>query len=198
MVRVLKAAAVATCIAALAGPSAAQTIARKDAFVASPDGALVHSGSGLRFPKEIAGFRLVGNAVFDLSGEYVGIRYVNALAKDARLEMRVAVVHISQMTPKEHFTIMKPLGLRDLTDVRKIAEGPYERDGAASGYRGLYTAATNGRPTMVGLWAFDRGYWDLRARAEFPTAYRTKAEKAVGEFVGQLNAINKSKKGQAR
>lgn len=172
-------------------PAAAQTSAPDAAFVAARDGTLVHSASGLRFPEAAAGFRRAGNAVFDAKGEYVGVRYVKPLGAGARMELRMAVVHINQMAPKEHYIIMKPRALQGLSGVRTVAEGPYDRAGNTQGYRGIFTAVRNGRRSMVGLWAFERGYWDLRARAEFPTAHRVQAEKAVGDFVSELGDLNR-------
>lgn len=64
---------------------------------------------------------------------------------------------LREMTPKEHYIIAKPMALRDLSDVRPIAEGAYRRAQGVEGYRGLFSTVRGGRPSTVGLWTFERG-----------------------------------------
>lgn len=168
----------------------AQTKAPDGVFATRPDGAIIHTGSGIVFPESVAGFRRTQSSVFDTSGEYVGLRYTRSFGRGEVMELRMAAVRIPETSPKEHYIITKPMALRDLSGVRVVAEGPYNRASGAQGYGGLFTAAQNGRPLMVGFWAFERGSWDLRARAEFPQRHRAEAEKAVGAFVKELQAYN--------
>lgn len=177
----------------LSPPLSAQVTMREAAFAPGREGALIHSASGIEFPKEVADFRLLGTAAFDLAGEYVGVRYARALPTGGDVELRMAIVHISQMSPKAHYVIMKPLGLRGLSKVRTITEGPYKRSDASNGYRGIFAASKDGRSTMVGLFAFERGYWDFRVRAEFPKASNAEAERAVGELIEEMERVNRGK-----
>ncbi len=173
-----------------AGPAAGQSKADEVAFTSARDGALVHAASGLRFPREAAGFHRMQTAAWAPRGEYVGVVYSRPAGR-SRIEMKIAVVHIRQMPPKDHYVIAKPLALRGLSNVRTIAEEAYERPGTGQGYRGLHAARRDGRPVMAGLWAFERGEWDLRVRAEFPASRREEADQAVGDFVRAVTALNR-------
>jgi hypothetical protein len=181
---------------ALAGAVAFATPAFSDprdgVFETSRDGTtLVHKASGMRFPKEVAGFRRTGDAVFDSSGAYVGIRYIRSLGREGLLELRIAVVHIVGMSPREHYAIAKPIALRGVANVHTIAEGIYARSDAGSpGYRGLFQGRDGDQSKMIGLWAFDRGYWDLRMRAEAPISSRLQAERAIGNFVAAFRGLD--------
>jgi hypothetical protein len=191
MARYLSALMVVLAGLAASAPAAGERSVRDTVFLVQPNGAVVHGGSGLRFPMEVAGFRRAGSAVFDTSGQYVGVRYVRPLDAAARVELRIAVVHIVGMAPREHYVIAKPMALRGLSEVRVLLEGPSRRLDRARGYRGLFEGRRNGRRVMVGLWAFDRGVWSVRARAEFPARYRAQADSAVGDFVGAIGAANR-------
>lgn len=174
--------ALAACATGASPPSE-----RESAFITGEDGrTLIHSGSGIRFPQRVAGFVRTDDTVFDNRGEYVGIAYRMPYSSAEEIALRVAVVHIPRMTSREHYVIARPMALRDVHDVRMVAEGDYRRPGGAEGYRGIFEGRKGGRPTMVGFWTFDRGDWDLRARAEFPANRRGEAEEAVGAFVGAL------------
>ncbi|UZK68844.1 hypothetical protein OKW76_12470 [Sphingomonas sp. S1-29] len=176
----------------LAIPATAQTDIPTSAFTRERDGTLAHSGSILQFPEAVAGFRRTGNAVFDPGGAYVGVRYLMPLGQDAQIQLTIAIVQIGQMTPKTHYSIMKPMAFRGLYKVQVIAERPYTRAGGAPGHRGIFKAVRNGRPKMVDLRAFEQGSWHLRSRGEFPATHRIQAEKAIDDLVSQLSAINRS------
>lgn len=178
----------------LAGAASAASDPRDGVFEAHRDGTtLIHKASGMPFPDDLAGFRRTGEAVFGVGGEYVGVRYVRPLRRGAQVELRIAVVHILNMTPREHYVIWKPMALRGVSNVRQVAEGPYSRpDAGAPGYRGLFQGSVGGRPMAIGLWAFDRGYWDLRVRASFPLGQRREAEQAIGIFVSQFRGLDQN------
>ncbi|RJF94272.1 hypothetical protein [Sphingomonas cavernae] len=161
------------------------------AFITATDGStLVHSASGTRFPRTLAGFERSGEAALDPGGDYIGVAYRHALADGEPLTLRIAVVHVEGTSPKEHFIIAKPMALNGLTDVTTLSEGTYQRSGkGADGYLGIYNARDGERRIGVGLWTFDRGYWDLRGRVEFPTGKRDEAQAAVDAFVDAFVAL---------
>lgn len=169
-------------------PMAAQA---EEAFTATADGAvLVHRESGVKFPRQIAGFERVGERAFDSQGEYVGVAYRTALADGSPVSLRIAIVHIEDMTPKEHYVIIKPVMLRGLADVKPVSEGAYNRpQKGADGYLGMFEAKDQGTPVGIALWTFDRGDWDLRGRVEFPLGRQAETQAAVDAFIDAFVAL---------
>lgn len=168
----------------IASAGAAQAAELPSGFTEGRRGQIVHVDSGARFPATLAGFRRTGAVSFDGSGDYVGIAYERPLEDGAVISLRIAIVHIEGMTPKEHFLIAKPLVLRGLDDVTTLSEGEYDRPGhGLDGYLGIFSASNAGRKVGIGLWTFDRGYWDLRGRVEFPAGRQAEAQQAVDAFV---------------
>lgn len=173
---------------ASAGPALAADLPA--GFKEGKNDRIVHVESGTRFPTEIAGFRRTGVVSFDGHGDYVGVAYQGALADGAPISIRIAIVHIEGMTPKEHFLIARPLVLRGLDDVAPLSEGEYDRPGhGLDGYLGIYSAMDGDQKVGIGLWTFDRGYWDLRGRLEFPAGRQVEAQKAVDAFVDAFVAL---------
>lgn len=172
----------------LSAPALAQP---QDVFSVSPEGALLtHIESGTQFPAEVAGFTRIGERAFDAHGEYVGVAYQKDLGDGATISLRISLVHIEDMTPREHYLIIRPVILRGLTDVKPIAEGIYDRPGyGADGYIGLFDAIDQGQPVGIALWTFDRGKWDLRGRVEFPQGRQEETQEAVDEFVDAFVAL---------
>ncbi|WP_380876682.1 hypothetical protein ACFB49_09680 [Sphingomonas sp. DBB INV C78] len=161
------------------------------AFTTAPDGrTLVHVESGTRFPKKLGGFERTGQAAFDGSGEYVGVAYRGALDDGSPVTIRIAIVHIVGMTAMEHFIIAKPLVLKDLANVEEVSAGPYERPGkGVDGYMGMFNAEDAGQKVGIGLWTFDRGYWSVRGRVEFPQGRLKESQAAVDKFVRAFVAL---------
>lgn len=186
-----RAAAVAALAVVLgaAGPAEPAT-AGDTAFAASEGGVLIHQGSGLRFPADVAGFRRSEAAAFAGNGDYVGLEYIRAVSVDGDLTMHIAVVNIPGLSPREHYVITKPVVLHSLDEARTVAEGPFRRIAGSAAYRGLFTGQQGGIPWMRGLWTFEHGDWDLRVRADFPRIDQIQADEAVAEFVSALNALN--------
>ena len=168
----------------------AQETAAEPVFMSRNDGDLMHEASGLRFPSKVAGFVRGEAAVFAANGDYVGVQYTRPLSEDGALTIRVAVVKIPGLSPREHFTIARPVAVQSLDEVRLVAEGPYRRVKGTDGYRGLFTGRHSGNPWMRGLWTFERGEWDLRVRADFPRIDSIQADEAVAALVTALNAAN--------
>lgn len=174
----------------IASPGMGHTADLPSGFKDERGGKIVHVESGARFPAEVAGFRRTGVVSFDGQGDYVGVAYDRTLDDGAIVSLRIAIVHIEGMTPKEHFIIAKPMVLRDMDDVTTLSEGEYDRPGRGlDGYIGLYSAMNGGRKVGIGLWTFDRGYWDLRGRVEFPADRQAEAQKAVDAFVDAFVAV---------
>lgn len=159
-------------------------------FVAEDGGVLVHRGSGLRFPLEVAGFRRSDAVAFAGNGDYVGLEYVRTVSVDGELTLRIAAVSLPGLSAYEHYVITRPLTLQSLDDARPIAEGPFRSVENSEAYRGVFTGRVNGVPWTRGLWTFEHGEWDLRVRADFPRIDQIEADKAVAEFVTALNTLN--------
>ena len=179
---------IAVAVGAMA-PMAAQA---EEAFTTTADGAmLVHRESGVKFPGRIAGFERVGERAFDAEGEYVGVAYRATLADGSPVSLRIAIVHIEDLTPKEHYIIIKPVVLRGLMDVKTVSEGDYNRpQKGADGYLGMFEAKDQGAPVGIALWTFDRGDWDLRGRVEFPLGRQAEAQAAVDAFIDSFVALD--------
>jgi|GEM_PF-7108674 hypothetical protein len=160
------------------------------AFVSAEDGTLVHLGSGLRFPSQVADFRRSEAAAFAENGDYVGLEYRRVLSIDGELTIRIAVVTLPGLSAREHYVITRPLMLQGLEDSRPVAEGVFRRVAGSEAYRGLFTGEVGGVPWMRGLWTFEHGDWDLRVRADFPRIDQVQADEAVAAFVTALNALN--------
>lgn len=166
--------------------------AQDSAFRPATDGSstLVHVESGTKFPLTVAGFERTGEAAFDGRGDYVSVGYRSTLPDGLPVTLRLAVAHVAQMTPREHFIIAKPMVLDGLSDVKTVVERAYQRpDNKADGYIGIYDARDGDRKIGVGLWTFERGYWDLRGRVEFPHGKRKQAQAAVDGFVDAFVAL---------
>ncbi|SRR5690606_24399687 len=160
------------------------------AFVAAEDGTLVHIGSGLRFPADVADFRRSDAAAFAENGAYVGLEYKRPLSVDGELTMRIAVVTLPGLSAREHYVITRPLVLQGLEDSRPVAEGVFQRVAGSEAFRGVFTGTVDGVPWMRGLWTFEHGDWDLRVRADFPRIDQVQADEAVAAFVAALNTLN--------
>lgn len=168
-------------------------------FAKGKSDAIVHVESGAKFPAEVAGFRRVGVIAFGGQQDYVGVAYRGTLDDGAPLSLRIAIVHIEGMTPKEHFLIAKPMALEGLSDVAILSEGEYDRPGhGLDGYLGIFSAQDGERRVGIGLWTFDRGYWDLRGRVEFPADRQAEAQSAVDAFVDAFVAAGQPYRTPAR
>ena len=162
----------------------------ENVFFLEENNELVHPASGLRFPAEMSGFVRSDAAVLSEGGEYIGVEYTRSLSPDGTLTLRAAVVRIPGLSPAAHYVITKPVAMASLGHSRRVAEGPYERVEGSAGYRGLYTGTMEGRSWMRGLWAFERGEWDLRIAADFPRIDLLDADEAIELFVEALGDAN--------
>lgn len=178
-------------LAAALGALAPTAAMAEEAFTATTDGTmLVHRESGVKFPRQVAGFERVGERVFDNAGEYVSVAYRAALADGAHVSLRIAIVHIEDMTPREHYVIIKPVVLRGLTEVKTISEGDYNRPNIGmDGFLGMFEAKDLGLPVGLALWTFDRGDWDLRGRVEYPQGRQVETQAAVDAFIDAFVAL---------
>lgn len=168
----------------IATAGVAQAADLPNGFVKGQGSAIVHVESGTKFPAEVAGFRRIGAIAFGGQQDYVGIAYRRLLDDGTQLSLRIAIVHIEGMTPQEHFLIAKPMALDGLSDVAVLSEGDYDRPGhGLDGYLGMFSARDGDQPVGIALWTFDRGYWDLRGRVEFPAGKQAETQRAVDAFV---------------
>lgn len=91
--------------AAQSAPATAEATASAG-FRLDSDGTLVHEGSGARFPHMLAGFTRVAEQGYDPSGQYVSVEYRSPVHAST-IVARISLVHIEQMSAKDHYAIME-------------------------------------------------------------------------------------------
>jgi hypothetical protein len=170
--------------AALAAPPAG--------FVSKAPDILVHQASGTEFPREIAGFVRADAHPFDPSGHDIVIAYRQAIDGHP-VAANIAMIHIVEMTPKEHYLGMKGTvgtffrGL-PFTDIEPQGEGPFDPPGMApgSGFQGRFRAMQDGTPYELSLSTVKLGQWDIRLTAAYPEAAAPAAREHILALVAEL------------
>ncbi|WP_051767860.1 hypothetical protein [Sphingobium sp. DC-2] len=176
-----------------APPSAdATAIAVPDGFELAPDGTtLVHVASGLRFPEEFEGFTRLRERAFDPGCEYIAIGYDRPLGTgDDRIVVRMAVVHIDQMSPRDHYMIMRQATMSHFAAPTIVSEGPatIPTNRRLKAYRGTFTGYRDGKPWRSSLTTVDYGYWSGRMTAAYPESEAAEAEKYLGVLLAEIRA----------
>lgn len=155
----------------------------------TPDGdVLIHTASGFRFPARVAGFTRMKERGSDPSGEYVAIGYEKQLSGDDQIIVRIAIVHLADMTAADHYTIMKPGAMSHFSAVSVVSESKFSIGGQPdiSGYRGVFAGERDGHPWRFSLTTVDFGYWDGRLASAYPAGQASEAESALN---GLLSAF---------
>ena len=146
---------------------------------------LVHEASKTEFPKELAGFTRVYEEPFDLTRHDVAIAYRREI-EGRPVVVRIALIHIEGMTPKEHY-----LGIKSLVgsyfrsikfaDLKPAGEGPFDppKMKPGSGYQGRFAALADGVPYELSLSTVSYGYWSARLTAAYPAADASKSRASV-------------------
>src|SRR3546814_6181800 len=95
-------------------------VCSSDLFSLESDGTtLVHVASGLRFPAEFAGYTRLRERAFDPGGEYIAVGYDRPLGTGSdRIVVRIAVVHLEDMSAHDHFEIMRQSTMSDRKSTR--------------------------------------------------------------------------------
>ncbi|AMK22897.1 hypothetical protein [Rhizorhapis sp. SPR117] len=174
--------------------SAAAEATTPTGFRLDPDGTLVHEGSGTRFPRTLAGFTRVTEQGYDPSGQYVSVEY-RAPARDSTIVVRISLVHIEQMSARDHYEIMKWLARRYFDESTPVSEGPVLLPDMPedSVWRGRFRGNRQGRPFEFSLTTVDLGYWGARIATAYPEAGHIEAEQRLDAFIHGLRALAPSR-----
>lgn len=158
-----------------------------DGFSLAADGTtLVHVASGFRFPARLAGFTRLKEQAFDPSGHYVAIGYDRPLGGSAdHVVVRIALVHIRDMSAHDHYTIMKSAAMAHFSAPAVLSEGPvpFPADPQLSAWRGIFTGTRNGQPWRFSLTTVDYGYWSGRLTAAYPQSRAAEAEQDLAALI---------------
>ncbi|WP_255245781.1 hypothetical protein [Sphingobium sp. D43FB] len=161
-----------------------------DGFILAQGGTtLVHVASGLRFPAEFAGFKRLRERAFDPSGEYIAIGYDRPLGSGSdRIVVRIAVVHIDDMSAHDHFAIMRQRTMSHFSAPTLLSEGPTKipTQPRLNAYRGTFSGLRDGQPWHFSLTTVDYGYWSGRMTAAYPESQAAEAEKHLGTLLAEV------------
>src|SRR3546814_18849452 len=84
-----------------------------------------HVASGLRFPAEFAGYTRLRERAFDPGGEYIAVGYDRPLGTGSdRIVVRIAVVHLEDMSAHDHFEIMRQSTMSHFSAPTLLSPGP--------------------------------------------------------------------------
>lgn len=191
----------------LAVPAAAQATTAEasseipEGFTLQPDGTtLLHEASGLRFPAEFDGFKRSSEKTYDPSGEYVAIGYDRPLGtgKD-RIVVRMAIVHIDDMSARDHYMIMRQAAMAHFAAPSIVSEGQAKipNNRRLDAYRGTFSGYRDNQPWLFSLTTVNYGYWSGRMTAAFPASQSAEAEKHLGILLGEVRS-QKPKRPSAR
>lgn len=146
--------------------------------------AIVHKDSNFVFPAETAGFRRLCEMTTDFSGESFQIRYERMIGEHL-VSVDIAVVHLEDLTARDHYQIIKPSVMSHYSSASIEAEGDYFVSGRddLEAYQGIFDGQKDEVPWHVSLTAIDYGYWDARLIASYPHELDVSAQEALMELV---------------
>lgn len=161
-----------------------------DGFVLASDGTtIVHVASGLRFPAEFAGFIRLRERAFDPGGEYIAVGYNRPLGMGTeRIIVRIAVVHIEDMSAHDHYEIMRQATMSHFSAPTLLSQGPTKipNQRHLDAYRGTFTGIRDGQPWHFSLTTVDYGYWSGRMTAAYPVSQAAEAEGHLGKLLAEV------------
>lgn len=163
-----------------------------EGFTLAADGTtLIHTASGLHFPVEFDGFKRLSEKTFDPSGEYIAIGYDRPLdsGKD-HLVVRMAIVHIDEMSARDHYMIMRQAAMSHFAAPSIASEGPAKipTNRRLEAYRGTFSGYRDNQPWLFSLTTVNYGYWSGRMTAAFPQKDAAEAEKHLGILLGEVRS----------
>ncbi|MEH6758048.1 MAG: hypothetical protein V7676_11085 [Parasphingorhabdus sp.] len=146
--------------------------------------AIVHKESGFVFPAEVSGFERLCEMTTDFSGDNFQIRYERLLGEQP-IFVDIAVVHLEELTARDHYRIFKPTVMSHYSSASIESEGDYFISGRSDlpAYQGIFDGQKNQVPWHVSLTAIDYGYWDARLIASYPHELDVPAQEALMELV---------------
>lgn len=161
-----------------------------DGFVlAADETTLVHAASGLRFPAEFAGFARLRERAFDPGGEYIAVGYDRPLGTSSdRIVVRIAVVHIEDMSAHDHYEIMRQSTMSHFSAPTLLSQGPTKipNQRRLDAYRGTFTGMRDNQPWNFSLTTVNYGYWSGRMTAAYPESQAAEAQKQLGTLLAAI------------
>ncbi|WP_454890463.1 hypothetical protein [Sphingopyxis chilensis] len=161
-----------------------------DGFVlAADETTLVHAASGLRFPAEFAGFTRLRERAFDPGGEYIAVGYDRPLGTGSdRIVVRIAVVHIEDMSAHDHYEIMRQSTMSHFSAPTLLSQGPTKipNQRRLDAYRGTFTGMRDNQPWHFSLTTVNYGYWSGRMTAAYPESQAAEAQKQLGTLLAAI------------
>ncbi|AGH51978.1 hypothetical protein G432_21490 (plasmid) [Sphingomonas sp. MM-1] len=150
---------------------------------------MVHVASGLRFPTEFAGFTRMRERAFDPGGEYIAVGYDRPLGTGSdRIVVRIAVVHIEDMSAHDHYEIMRQSTMSHFSAPTLLSQGPTKipNQRRLDAYRGTFTGARDNQPWLFSLTTVNYGYWSGRMTAAYPENQAAEAQKQLGTLLAAI------------
>jgi len=116
--------------------------------------------------------------------DYAVVSYRNA----AGITLEIGLVHILDMSPKEHYWVRRAELLRDRASYQLVSEGDYRLEGRRPtlGYWGKFRVGAPPAQTVAAVITFDFGRWDVHIRAEYPDATAVASERQIRFFLRSL------------
>ncbi|MGE3746381.1 MAG: hypothetical protein AB7G25_11860 [Sphingomonadaceae bacterium] len=173
-------------------PSAvdAATAEIPDGFVLASDGTtFVHAASGLRFPAEFASYTRLRERAFDPGGEYIAVGYDRPLGTGSdRIIVRIAVVHIEDMSARDHYEIMRQATMSHFSAPTLLSQGPTKipNQRRLDAYRGTFTGTRDSQPWHFSLTTVNYGYWSGRMTAAYPESQAAEAQRHLGTLLAAI------------
>lgn len=168
----------------------ASTLEIPHGFVlAADETTLVHAASGLRFPAEFAGFTRLRERAFDPGGEYIAVGYDRPLGTGSdRIVVRIAVVHIEDMSAHDHYEIMRQSTMSHFSAPTLLSQGPTKipNQRRLDAYRGTFTGMRDDQPWNFSLTTVNYGYWSGRMTAAYPASQAAEAQKQLGTLLAAI------------
>ena len=99
--------------------------------------------------------------------------------------MRVAVIHLEDLTAQDHYLIIKPDILSHYSSASAITEGDYLVPGRSdlTAYQGIFDGQFETMPWHFSVTAIDYGYWDARLVASYPQKIDEIAQEVLMELI---------------
>ena len=145
---------------------------------------IVHKDSGFAFPSVIAGFRRECEMTTDFTGNNFEIGYVKDIG-DKTVDVKIVVIHLEDLTARDHFMIVKPDILSHYSSASAVSEGEYFVSGRPDldSYQGIFDGEFENTPWHFSVTAIDYGYWDARLIASYPQEIDELAQQGLMELI---------------
>lgn len=145
---------------------------------------LLDPASGMRFPARVGGAVRLASDPTDVQDGYTIVRYRIPIREGGSAVVRIGIVHIEQMTAREHYDTYRPQILARLPGGAVRSEEKIAIPGAVGdSWHGSFV----GSESASGLITADFGYWSARLISSYPLASADEAQIAIKAFVDRLD-----------